>query len=55
MHSNVNITLVCSNGMYNIISENGYGKFTLKNYITNVDIEFNSTEDLRFIQENYTL
>ena len=53
VHSNVNITLIGNNGMYKITPVNGYGQFTLKNYITNVDIEFNSTEKLIFIQENY--
>ena len=53
VHSNVNITLIGNNGMYKITPVNGYGQFTLKNYITNVDIKFNSTEKLTFIQENY--
>ena len=53
VHSNVNITLIGNNGMYKITSENGYGQFTLTNYMTNVDIKFNSTEKLTFIQENY--
>ena len=53
--SNVNITLIGNNWMYKITPVNGYGQFTLKNYITNVDIEFNSTEKLTFIQENYGL
>ena len=53
--SNANITLIGNNGMYRITPVNGYGQFTLKNYITNVHIEFNSTEKLTFIQENYGL
>ena len=53
VHSNVNITLIDNNGMYKITPVNAYGQFTLKNYITNVDIEFNSTGKLTFIQENY--
>ena len=53
--SNANITLISNNGMYRITPINGYGQFTLKNYITNVHIEFNSTEKLTFIQENYGL
>ncbi len=54
VQTNVNITLIGSTGTYNIISENGYGYFSIKKYITDVKIEFYSSTNITFIQETCT-
>ena len=55
VHSNVNVTLTSSNGIYNIISENGYAHFSIKKYITDVRVEYDSSSNITFIQETSIL
>ena len=52
VHSNANVKLITGGKTYNLISEKGYSQFTIPKYITNVKIEFNSTQDITFIQKN---
>lgn len=55
VNSNVNITLISSNGTYNIISDNGYGHFSITKYITSVSVELNSGSNIIFTQETCIL
>jgi uncharacterized membrane protein len=55
VQTNVNVTLINSTGTYNIISENGYGHFSIKKYITDVKVEFDSNSNITFTQNNCTL
>ena len=55
VHSNVNVTLTSSNGIYNSISENGYAHFSIKKYITDVRVEYDSSSNITFIQETSIL
>ena len=53
VHSNVNITLIDNNEIYNITSANGMATLILKNYITHVIIVSRSNKIITFTQENY--
>ena len=55
VNSNANVRFVTGGETYNLISDNGYSHFTIKKYITNVKIEYSSTQEIKFIQQNYIL
>jgi uncharacterized membrane protein len=55
VRSNVNVTLISNNGIYNIISENSYAHFYIKKYITDVRVEYDSDSNITFIQETCIL
>ena len=55
VRSNVNVTLISNNGIYNTNSENGYAHFSIKKYITDVRVEYDSDSNITFIQETCIL
>lgn len=54
VQTNLNVTLISSTGMYKIISENGYGYFSITQYLGDVKVEFDSSSNITFIQKTCT-
>ncbi len=54
VQTNLNVTLISSTGMYKIISENGYGYFSITQYLGDVKVGFYSSSNITFIQETCT-
>jgi hypothetical protein len=52
VESKVNVTLVSTGTTCTIISDRGYGHFSIKKYITGVKLEFNAVQRVTFIQDN---
>lgn len=54
VQSEVNVTLVSDEGIFDIVSDNGYGHFSIEKYITYAKVEFNSGNSIAIKQYSST-